>query len=212
MKLCGFEVGLDQPFFLIAGPCVVESEQLQLDVAGQLKEITSALGIHERGVLLAKVDRGAQLLLAHGGFLGVLQRVFARLVGLDQLVTDSDHRPIVHERQRAMAETTRRRDIQRAYNEKYGITPESINSAVRALIEISADTEQRYGDSVSAEDKEELIRALEDKMLSAAGDLDFEKAAKYRDELFQLQGKAPLEKEQPQPLHRRRSTRHPKVK
>jgi 2-dehydro-3-deoxyphosphooctonate aldolase (KDO 8-P synthase) len=45
MKLCGFEVGIDRPFFLIAGPCVVESEQLQMDVAGQLKEITGALGI-----------------------------------------------------------------------------------------------------------------------------------------------------------------------
>jgi len=45
MKLCGFEVGLDKPLFLIAGPCVVESEQLQMDVAGQLKEVTSALGI-----------------------------------------------------------------------------------------------------------------------------------------------------------------------
>ena len=45
MKLCGFNIGLDQPFFLIAGPCVVESEQLQMDVAGQLKEITGALGI-----------------------------------------------------------------------------------------------------------------------------------------------------------------------
>ena len=46
MKLCGFEIGIDRPFFLIAGPCVVESEQLQMDVAGRLKEITSALGIH----------------------------------------------------------------------------------------------------------------------------------------------------------------------
>ncbi|MBS0315642.1 MAG: 3-deoxy-8-phosphooctulonate synthase [Proteobacteria bacterium] len=45
MNLCGFEVGLDRPFFLIAGPCVVESEQLQIDVAGQLKEITSKLGV-----------------------------------------------------------------------------------------------------------------------------------------------------------------------
>jgi 2-dehydro-3-deoxyphosphooctonate aldolase (KDO 8-P synthase) len=45
MKLCGFDVGLDRPFFLIAGPCVIESEQLQMDVAGQLKEMTSALGI-----------------------------------------------------------------------------------------------------------------------------------------------------------------------
>ena len=45
MKLCGFDIGLDKPFFLIAGPCVVESEQLQMDVAGQLKEITASLGI-----------------------------------------------------------------------------------------------------------------------------------------------------------------------
>lgn len=45
MKLCGFDVGLDQPFFLIAGPCVVESEQLQMDTAGTLKEITASLGI-----------------------------------------------------------------------------------------------------------------------------------------------------------------------
>jgi 2-dehydro-3-deoxyphosphooctonate aldolase (KDO 8-P synthase) len=45
MKLCGFDVGLNHPFFLIAGPCVVESEQLQMDTAGTLKEITSELGI-----------------------------------------------------------------------------------------------------------------------------------------------------------------------
>ena len=45
MNLCGFPIGLDRPFFLIAGPCVVESEQLQMDVAGQLKEITASLGI-----------------------------------------------------------------------------------------------------------------------------------------------------------------------
>ena len=45
MKLCGFEVGLDQPFFLIAGPCVVESETLALESAGRLKEITTKLGI-----------------------------------------------------------------------------------------------------------------------------------------------------------------------
>ena len=45
MQLCGFDVGLDKPFFLIAGPCVVESEQLQVDVAGQLKEMTAALNI-----------------------------------------------------------------------------------------------------------------------------------------------------------------------
>jgi 2-dehydro-3-deoxyphosphooctonate aldolase (KDO 8-P synthase) len=44
-SLCGFPIGLDQPFFLIAGPCVVESEGLQIEVAGKLKEMTAALGI-----------------------------------------------------------------------------------------------------------------------------------------------------------------------
>ena len=46
MKLCNFEVGIDQPFFLIAGTCVIESEQMTLDVAGQLKEITDELNIN----------------------------------------------------------------------------------------------------------------------------------------------------------------------
>lgn len=45
MKLCGFEIGLDRPFFLIAGPCVIESHQMAIDTAGALKEMTSELGI-----------------------------------------------------------------------------------------------------------------------------------------------------------------------
>jgi 2-dehydro-3-deoxyphosphooctonate aldolase (KDO 8-P synthase) len=45
MKLCGFEAGPDQPFFLIAGPCVIESEALVLDIAGRLRELTRELGI-----------------------------------------------------------------------------------------------------------------------------------------------------------------------
>ncbi|TZF91048.1 3-deoxy-8-phosphooctulonate synthase [Cognatilysobacter lacus] len=45
MNLCGFEVGLDKPFFLIAGPCVIESMELQMETAGRLKEITTELGI-----------------------------------------------------------------------------------------------------------------------------------------------------------------------
>ena len=46
MQLCGFEAGLDQPLFLIAGPCVIESEQLALDTSAELKAITEKLGIH----------------------------------------------------------------------------------------------------------------------------------------------------------------------
>jgi 2-dehydro-3-deoxyphosphooctonate aldolase (KDO 8-P synthase) len=45
MQLCGFEVGIDKPLFLIAGPCVIESQQMAIDTAGQLKEISGALGI-----------------------------------------------------------------------------------------------------------------------------------------------------------------------
>ena len=45
MKLCDFEVGLDKPFFLISGPCVVESEMLQMETAGRLKEICQKLGV-----------------------------------------------------------------------------------------------------------------------------------------------------------------------
>ncbi|HEY5019829.1 MAG TPA: 3-deoxy-8-phosphooctulonate synthase, partial [Steroidobacteraceae bacterium] len=45
MKLAGFEVGLDRPLFLIAGPCVIESEALVHEVAGRLAEITSAIGM-----------------------------------------------------------------------------------------------------------------------------------------------------------------------
>jgi len=45
MKLCGFEVGIDQPLFLIAGPCVVESRELQIETAGRLKEICARLGV-----------------------------------------------------------------------------------------------------------------------------------------------------------------------
>jgi 2-dehydro-3-deoxyphosphooctonate aldolase (KDO 8-P synthase) len=46
MQVCGFEVGLDKPFFLIAGPCVIEGEQFAIDTAGQIKEITAKLGIN----------------------------------------------------------------------------------------------------------------------------------------------------------------------
>ena len=45
MKLCGFEVGLDHPLFLIAGPCVIESKQMALDTAGQLKEMAARVGV-----------------------------------------------------------------------------------------------------------------------------------------------------------------------
>lgn len=46
MKLCGFEIGLDKPFFLMAGPCVIESEEMVMEIAREMKAICDELGIH----------------------------------------------------------------------------------------------------------------------------------------------------------------------
>ena len=66
MKLCGFEVGLDRPLFLIAGPCVVESRQLQMDVAGELKAICASLSIPF--VFKSSYDKANRS--SHGSFRG----------------------------------------------------------------------------------------------------------------------------------------------
>jgi excinuclease ABC subunit B len=107
---------------------------------------------------------------------------------------------------RAIGETNRRRAIQEAYNRKNGITPESINSAVRELIAIAEQTDDDARDrGLSPEERAELALSLEDRMLAAAQNLDFEQAAKLRDQLFSLRGEQPIEKKQPQPVRRRRA-------
>ena len=112
---------------------------------------------------------------------------------------------------RAINETNRRRAIQEQYNIENGITPQSVKNAVRALLEITdkaEDDARRYG--MSDDEKQELMRQLEDQMLAAAGELDFEKAAKLRDKLFELRGQAPAEKPQPKHRHRREHLKHGK--
>jgi excinuclease ABC subunit B len=107
---------------------------------------------------------------------------------------------------RAIGETNRRRAIQEAYNRKNGITPETINSAVRELIAIAEQTDADARDrGLSPEERAELALSLEDRMLAAAQNLDFEQAAKLRDQLFSLRGEQPIEKKQPQPVRRRRA-------
>ena len=106
---------------------------------------------------------------------------------------------------RAIGETNRRRAIQEAYNQQHGITPQSVQNAVRALLEITdkADEEsRRHG--VSEEDRASLIQQLEDQMLDAASSLDFEKAAKLRDRLFEIKGQKAVDKPQPQRRKRRK--------
>jgi len=110
---------------------------------------------------------------------------------------------------RAIGETNRRRALQEAYNQQNGITPETISSAVRELIAIAeqAGDDERMR-SLDPEERAALMATLEDRMLAAAQDMDFEQAAKLRDQLFALRGDRPIEKKQPQPTRRRPGTRH----
>ncbi len=107
---------------------------------------------------------------------------------------------------RAINETNRRRALQEAYNEANHITPESVRSTVRALLEITDKATSDLPDEMDESEKAELVRMLEDQMVSAAASLDFEKAAKLRDQLFSLRGDAPIQKPQPQRRKRRKRT------
>jgi excinuclease ABC subunit B len=104
---------------------------------------------------------------------------------------------------RAIDETNRRRALQQAYNQKHGITPQSVQTAIRALLEITRRVEDLPEGELSVEERETLILNLEDQMLSAAQSLDFEKAAKLRDRIFEMRGEKPIA----QPEQRRRKRR-----
>ena len=118
---------------------------------------------------------------------------------------------------RAIFETRRRRQLQQAFNETNGITPQTVMKSVRDLLEIgTAPGQRRSAKSASSPQAKRpmsedelhlLICATEEKMLQAAANLDFELAAKLRDKLFELQGKSPEEiKEEivPAPQKKRR--------
>ena len=106
----------------------------------------------------------------------------------------------------AIGETNRRRAMQEAYNREHGITPQSVRTAVRALLEITEQAEQEIPSAMDESEKQALIRQLEDQMLSAAAAMEFEKAAKFRDQLFALRGDEPVEKAPVR--HRREKMRH----
>ena len=105
----------------------------------------------------------------------------------------------------AIQETNRRRAIQEEYNRVHGITPQSVRTAVKALLEITDRVSGDMPEDLPEEDRQAMIRELEDRMLAAAGELDFEKAAKLRDELFALRGDQPMDK--PQTRRRRNKNR-----
>ena len=94
---------------------------------------------------------------------------------------------------RAIAETNRRRALQMAYNEEHGIKPETVRSAIRELMEVTraADASAKGGKGtlvLTDEERQMAIDRLEEQMLSAAGNLEFEKAAQFRDQLLALKG------------------------
>ena len=105
----------------------------------------------------------------------------------------------------AINETNRRRALQEAYNQENGITPESVKTAVRALLEITDKASEEISHSLDSSEKDEWIKQLEDQMLTAASQLDFEKAAKLRDQLFAIRGDAPMDKHQPSRRRRERT-------
>ena len=104
---------------------------------------------------------------------------------------------------RAMNETNRRRALQEAYNQMHGITPQSVKSTVQALLKITSDFAEQVPEGISEEEKLQLLQSLEDQMLSAAKALDFEQAAKLRDQLFSLKGEKAEKIQRPQSKRRK---------
>ena len=94
--------------------------------------------------------------------------------------------------EKAITETNRRRALQQAYNEAHGITPESVRNSIHEVLEITRQVEAEAPSSINEDEHAALMRTLEQQMLAAAGELEFEKAARLRDQLLALRGeKAP---------------------
>ncbi len=91
---------------------------------------------------------------------------------------------------RAITETNRRRALQQAYNEAHGITPESVRNSIHEVLEITRQVEAAAPGKLDEEERAALMRTLEQQMLAAAGELEFEKAARLRDQLLALRGEA----------------------
>ena len=105
----------------------------------------------------------------------------------------------------AITETNRRREIQKRYNEAHGIEPQTIRSAIRELMEVTRKPDAAADSGMDEEEKRMAIERLEELMLQAANNLDFEKAAKYRDEMLALKGeKVMANNEQSRQRRRRR--------
>ena len=105
---------------------------------------------------------------------------------------------------KAMSETNRRRTLQEEYNRVHGITPETVRNAIRSVIEITKRVEETAPAELTDDERAALTRQIEEEMLSAAKELEFERAAKLRDRLLELRGEAPIRDDTQNRRHRRR--------
>ena len=112
------------------------------------------------------------------------RNVDGRAILYGDVLTESMHK--------AITETNRRRAVQQAYNEAHGITPETIRSAIHDVLEITKQVEQTAPAAMTEDERAALMRSVEEDMLAAAKELDFERAAKLRDRLLALRGEKPM--------------------
>ena len=105
---------------------------------------------------------------------------------------------------KAMSETNRRRALQEAYNREHGITPETVRNAIRSVLEVTRKVEETAPGTLTEEERDALMRRIEEDMIGAAKGLEFERAAQLRDQLLKLRGEAPMKDDMQQRRHRRR--------
>ena len=108
------------------------------------------------------------------------RNVDGRVIMYADAITDS--------MQNAITETNRRREIQQRYNEEHGIEPQTVRAAIRELMEVTRAPNDDAATGLDEEEKRMAIERLEEMMLQAANNLDFEKAAQYRDQMLALKG------------------------
>ncbi|MBQ8161159.1 MAG: excinuclease ABC subunit UvrB [Clostridia bacterium] len=108
------------------------------------------------------------------------RNVDGRVIMYGDTVTDS--------MMRAITETNRRRGIQKAYNDANGITPETVRSSIREVLEITRQVEEASPAPMDEDERAAVMARIEEEMLNAAASLEFEKAAKLRDQLLELRG------------------------
>ena len=188
---------------------VTTMERMQLIRGLRLGEFDVLVGINllREGLDLPEVALVAILDADKEGFLRsetslvqtigrAARNVDGRVIMYADIMTDSMFR--------AISETNRRRAIQQEYNRIHGITPETVRNAIHNVLEITKKVSDDAPAVMSEDERNALLRQIEDQMLSAAKALNFEEAAKLRDRLLALKGETP---EPPQEQKKRRRTR-----